>query len=215
MLAVGSSSKRIFGLFTRALAIKTLCSCPLDKESIEDMSKFIQKETQIMSKIINDFMEFNKPEKNDRFLLFESITQVVDMIPSQLKNRDITLEVELDKEIKVFHNSKSIEHALLNLIMNARDAFESTNIKEKKIKVFTTDGEGFTALHVEDNAGGIPEDVVKKVFNPYFTTKEQGTGTGIGLYMVKTMLKNGFKGDITINKEKTGFTCFNIIIPAN
>ena len=171
----------------------------LNKDSVEETSRFIQEETQIMSKIINDFMNFNKPEKNDKFLLFESISQVFNIISPQLKNRNITLEVEVDREIKIFHNSKSIEHTLLNLIMNSRDAFEDSKIKNKRIKIFTTKDEDSISLHVEDNAGGIPANIIDKVFNPYFSTKEQGKGTGIGLYMSKQMIES-IKGSI-INVE--------------
>ena len=75
--------------------------------------------------------------------------------------------------------------------MNTRDAFEDKNeIKDKTIKIFTTTDKDSISLHVEDNAGGIPEKIIKKIFNPYFTTKEQGKGTGIGLYMSKRMVEN-------------------------
>ena len=96
----------------------------LDKESVNEISKFVQSKAQDMSKIIDDFMEFNKPEKNKEFSLFESVSKVINIISPQLENRAITLEVDVDKDIKVFHNSKSVEHVLLNLIINSRDAFE-------------------------------------------------------------------------------------------
>jgi len=170
----------------------------LDKESIEDTSRFIQQETQKMSKVINDFMEFNKPEKNTEFLLFDAVSPVVSMISSQFKNRNISLELDIDKELKVFHNLKSIEHVILNLMMNSKDAFEEKNIDDKKIKIFTTTDEEHIFLHVKDNAGGIAEDIIDKVFNPYFTTKEQGKGTGIGLYMSKQMIESINKSSISV-----------------
>ena len=94
--------------------------------------------------------------------------------------------------------------------MNSRDAFENKNeIKNKTIKIFTTTDENSIFLHVEDNAGGIPEEIIDKIFNPYFTTKEQGKGTGIGLYMSKQMLEG--VGGCTINVEVIdGHTLFII-----
>ncbi len=179
----------------------------LDKESVEETSKFIQNETQIMSKIINNFMDFNKPEKNTEFSLYKSISVVDEMISSQLKSRDITLEIDVDKETKVFHNSKSIEHVLLNLILNSRDAFEDKKTKDKRIKIFTTTDEDSISLHIDDNAGGIPKEIINKIFNPYFTTKEQGKGTGVALYLSKQMVEsvNGTTIDVEVINEHTLF----------
>ena len=187
----------------------------LDKKDIAVASEFIQDETQLMSKIINDFMEFNKPEKNSEFSLLEAISQVSKIISSQLTSRDITLEINVDKEIKVFHNSKNIEHVLLNLLVNARDAFEDgvplgyKDIENKTIKMFITQDDESVTLTVEDNAGGIPQNIIEKVFNPYFTTKEQGKGTGIGLYMSKQMVES-IDGS-TINVEVVDYhTLFRV-----
>ena len=182
----------------------------IDKDSIENTSKFIQKQTQLMSQIINDFMDFNKSQKNSEFLLFEAVEQVIKMILPQLKNRNITLKTDIDKDIKVFHNSKNIEHVLLNIIMNARDAFEENNhIENKTIKIFTTSDKDYVTLTIEDNAGGIPKNIINKIFNPYFTTKEQGKGTGIGLYMSKKMVES--IDDNTLSVEVIeGTTLFKI-----
>ncbi len=82
-------------------------------------------------------------------------------------------------------------------------------IKNKIIKIFTTRDENSISLHVEDNAGVIPKDIINKIFNPYFTAKEQGKGTGIGLYMSKQMVES-IKGN-TINVEViNGDTLFTI-----
>ena len=179
----------------------------LQKDDISKTSQFIQDQTQIMSKTINDFMAFNKPEKNSEFSLLETTSNVIRIIEPQLIDKNITLEIDIDSEIKVFHNSKNIEHVLLNLITNARDAFENQTIENKTIKIFTTQDEQSTTLTVEDNAGGIPEDIITKVFNPYFTTKEQGKGTGIGLYMSKRMIEeiNETTIDVIVQNNHTLF----------
>ncbi len=182
----------------------------IDKDSIENTSKFIQEQTQLMSKIINDFMDFNKSQKNSEFLLFEAVEQVIKMILPQLKNRNITLKTDIDKDIKVFHNSKNIEHVLLNIIMNARDAFEENNhIENKTIKIFTTSDKDYVTLTIEDNAGGIPKNIINKIFNPYFTTKEQGKGTGIGLYMSKNMVESIDDNTLSVDVIE-GTTLFKI-----
>ena len=163
----------------------------LEKKDIVQTSEFIQTQTQDMSKTIDDFMLFNKPETNKEFSLYEAISQVSKIISPQLKNRSITLEIDVDKDIRVFHNSKNIEHVLLNLLINSRDAFEDgLSLGSKKINIYSNIDKDNISLIIKDNAGGIPEDIIKKIFNPYFTTKEQGKGTGIGLYMSKQMVES-------------------------
>ncbi|MFA6136511.1 MAG: PAS domain S-box protein [Sulfurimonas sp.] len=163
----------------------------LEKGAVENISKFIQDETQRMSQIINDFMEFNRSEKNGEFLIYKAVEEVKKMVIPQLKHKSIALEIDIDTDLKVFHNSKSIEHVLLNLITNAKDAFENKNdMRGKKIRIVTTIENDTALLSVEDNAGGIKKEIMNKIFNPYFTTKEQGKGTGIGLYMSKRMVED-------------------------
>lgn len=158
---------------------------------IEDTTEFIQKEAQRMSQIINDFMEFNKAESNKEFYLYKAIEEVSNMVMAQLKNRAIVLEIDVEPTLKVFHNIKSIEHVLLNIIVNARDAFEEKKERQnKKIKISSRTDDSYIYIDIEDNAGGIPHEIINKIFNPYFTTKEQGKGTGIGLYMSKNMVES-------------------------
>jgi PAS domain S-box-containing protein len=176
----------------------------LTKENIDEASNFIQEQAQKMSNTINDFMEFNKPESDKEFYLIEAVERTVDIISSQLNNRSIELLVDVDKDIKVFHNKKALEHVLLNLISNARDAFDGKDIEHKLIKISGVVRDSKVELNVEDNAGGIPKDILDKVFNPYFTTKEQGKGTGIGLYMSKQMIENVKGSTITVKNSKSG-----------
>ncbi len=183
----------------------------LTPESIDETSNFIQKETLVMSGIIDDFMEFNKSGINKEFFLYEAVNEAVKMINPQLRNRSIMLNTKIDKTLKVFHNIKSIEHVLLNIITNAKDAFEGKDETiEKNIKISTQyDVEGIR-LNIEDNAGGIPEEIINKIFDPYFTTKAKGKGTGIGLYMSKLMVENISGASLSV-QSKDDTTVFSIL----
>ena len=177
----------------------------LNEDDIEKSSKFIQEQTQMMSKIINDFMLFNKPEDNIKFSLYRATMQVINMTSPQFKSRDINIDVDIDEEIIVFHNDKNFEHSLLNIIINSRDAFEDIDkIYDKKIKIYTDINEDYINLHIEDNAGGIAENIIDKIFNPYFTTKETDKGTGIGLYMSKEMIENVPNSSLSVKNTKNG-----------
>ena len=180
----------------------------LDDEELEKTTAFIQEQVQKMSETINDFMEFNKETAQDEIILSESVINVQKMIMSQLVNRSIKLEIDVDKSIKVFHNKTSIEHSLMNIVGNARDAYDNYHGGEEKvIKIYAKDDDKETILFIEDNAGGIPKDIINKIFNPYFTTKEQGKGTGIGLYMTKKMIEevDGSSIDVDSSDGKTVF----------
>ncbi|MEO1953628.1 MAG: ATP-binding protein [Campylobacterales bacterium] len=182
----------------------------LDDEELEKTTSFIQEQVQKMSETINDFMEFNKETAQDEIMLSESVNNVKKMIMSQLINRSIKLEVDLDNSIKVFHNKTSVEHSIMNIVGNARDAYDDyEGDKEKVIKVYTKEDETHISLFIEDNAGGIPKDIINKIFNPYFTTKEQGKGTGIGLYMTKKMIEEVEGSSISVESEN-GKTVFQI-----
>lgn len=164
----------------------------LDDDELEKTTSFIQEQVQKMSETINDFMEFNKETTPDEILLNEAVVNVQKMIMSQLVNRSIELEIDIDSSIKIFHNKTSIEHSLMNIIGNSRDAYDDHKFEpefNKKIKIYTKEDSKNIILCIEDNAGGIPKKIINKIFNPYFTTKEQGKGTGIGLYMTKKMIE--------------------------
>lgn len=177
----------------------------LDKATIEDTYRFIQNETKKMSEIINDFMEFNKQESNSTFNLYSVVSEVTKMVFPQLKNRNIKVVMNLDRDIDIYHNPKSLQHVILNLIMNARDAFENKNtIKDKKIKFYAQMDEKYINFFIEDNAGGIDKEIIKKIFNPYFTTKETGKGTGIGLYMSKKMIESIKDSYLSVENIKDG-----------
>jgi len=183
----------------------------LEKDEILEVSELISSKVQEMSGTINDFMEFNKPGKKAEFKLKEAVNTVTDMVKAQFESRAITLKVDVDDSLIVYHNDKAIEHVLLNLLANSRDAFEENkDITPKIVKIFTQQKNDTIILSVWDNAGGISPKIINKIFNPYFTTKEQGKGTGIGLYMSKKMVEQD--GDAILEVEVVGTTTiFHII----
>jgi len=186
----------------------------LEQDDIKNISGLIGSKVQEMSNIINDFMEFNKPDANSKFKLIEAVKTVIDMSEAQFKSRGIEIEVDVDENLEVFHNLKSIEHVLLNLLTNSRDAFaENKDITTRLIKIYTTQNDNGITLSVEDNAGGIKKDILHKIFNPYFTTKEQGKGTGIGLYMSKKMVESVSNAKLSVEVIEDR-TIFYILFPA-
>ena len=153
-----------------------------------------------MSETINDFMNFFKPEKKRiKFNLSELVKQTYSMMESQLINRDIKVLFELE-DIETIGYKNELEQVLINILSNARDAFEDLNVnKSREIKIETKNKKDKIKITIEDNAGGVPKEIREKIFNPYFSTKEEGRGTGIGLYMCKNIIERSFNGTIKLN----------------
>jgi len=176
----------------------------LNEDSISQTSNFIQKQTQYMSNTINNFMDFFKPNHDkEEFTIKELYEEMDSIINAQIKSKEITIELD-GSDIKIYSYKKELSHVLLNLVANSRDAFEDKNIENKKIELSVIQNDKSVKIIFKDNAGGIDEDKIDKIFNAYFTTKEQGKGTGIGLYMSKRIINEVLNGEIYVKNENNG-----------
>jgi len=183
----------------------------LTSEHITKTSTFIQDKTQDMSEIIDSFLEFSKPiSDNDYFNIENIIQRVLKIINTQFELNLIEINMIYDenyhkRELKGSRNL--LEQVLLNILINIKDAFdEHKELKKKFISIFVNSTGNIT---IKDNAGGIPDNIKDKVFNPYFTTKEEGKGTGLGLYMSRKIMKTNFQGDLLYEPIANG-SCFKI-----
>jgi signal transduction histidine kinase len=177
----------------------------LEDNDIFEHVEFVEKQTQHMSQTINDFMNFFKPSKEkNSFCIKELLEKIHTIVDAQLKNKSITLKL-IGEEIIFDSYEKELSNVFLNFISNSRDAFESLNIDNKQIiiKVDKKENNEIEIIY-QDNAGGIPQDIIEKIFNPYFTTKDQGKGTGIGLYMTKRIVEEVLKGNISVTNIDNG-----------
>ncbi|WOE70728.1 HAMP domain-containing sensor histidine kinase [Hydrogenimonas thermophila] len=170
-----------------------------------------------MSETINTFMEFIKQEKHKKpFIVQNVIEETIAIVKPQFASRNITLNISdlCSEKIEITGYRNLIEQVLLTLLSNARDAFEEQQIENSQINIITSRNSDIVEICVEDNAGGVKEEHIEKLFNPYFTTKEPGKGTGLGLYMAKRIITEQFNGHIYYNSIKNG-SCFIINININ
>ncbi len=196
--AINLSLKQDFGL--------------LNDDEIKDHSEFIQKTTQDMSRTIETFMNFFKPKDDKKVLTFgEIIKEVSSLIEGQLKNKNIKF-LSLSDYSNINVHQSELSHIMINLIKNSIDAFEDKEIENKMIEIKSYIEDDFVIIKVIDNAGGIPDDILCKIFNPYFTTKEQGKGIGIGLHMTQRIVKEIFNGSIDAENLNNGVV-FTIKFP--
>jgi nitrogen fixation/metabolism regulation signal transduction histidine kinase len=169
--------------------------------------------TSTMSKTIDDFRNFFKPNKElTEFSLDTSIKNALSLIGSTFEYNNINIDYNLREDIDVVGFPNEFSQVILNILTNSKDAFIENNISNSKVSIEISKSDKFGSITIKDNAGGIPSNVIDKVFEPYFTTKEEGKGTGIGLYMSKIIIEKNMNGKLYVNNIKDG-AHFTVSIP--
>jgi len=171
-------------------------------QSVKKSNMLIKK----MSETIDDFRNFFKVDKEKQnFRLEDAIDDTLELLDASLKVNNIEVIVlHQDDGINVFGYKNELEQVLLNIVNNAKDALMENNIQNSKIEIKTLKLDDDVLVEISDNAGGIPEDIIDKIFDPYFTTKEQGKGTGVGLYMSKTIIETNMSGSLSVSNSENG-----------
>lgn len=151
-----------------------------------------------MSQTIEDFRSFFKPiAQKERFTVSSALDDTLNIVGPLLKNSSIAVELsESPKNDEVYGFKNGLAQVFLVLISNSKDALVENKIEKPVIKIVTLDYEESVTILITDNGGGISEDIMDRIFEPYFTTKEQGKGTGIGLYMAKEIVERHMGGKI-------------------
>ena len=183
----------------------------LDKESLSKMVDNSKALTQSMSKTIDDFTNFYKPNKEKHlFNLDTTFEEVLSLFHIKIGNYtiEITKEINLYKDVLGFKNE--LIQVILNILLNAKDSFEENKIKNPKIDIKTYQENNFGCISIKDNSTGIPKEYIDKIFEPYFTTKFNGTG--LGLYMSKVIVEQNMEGQLLVESSDKG-TTFYIKIP--
>ena len=175
-------------------------------ERIDSIFSYVK----ILSQTINDFRNFYKPNNE---LIETSITspikKALHIIQPTLNTYKIEIiEKFICKRVLPMHENE-IMQVILNIIKNAQDNFQEKNIKNGKIQISTKEHNKDYIIDIWDNGGGIPEDIIKKIFDPYFSTKNEKQGTGLGLYMSKTIVEEHHNGTLDV-KNVDGGTLFSI-----
>ncbi|PLY06750.1 MAG: hypothetical protein C0625_08180 [Arcobacter sp.] len=160
----------------------------LDDLQLEKSCDFILKNSQYLSKTIEDFKNFFKEDREKQeFLLKNSILENLGLLKDKLKHENIQIIVNVEKNELLYGYKNEFQQALLNILNNSIDAFYT---KEKDFEKVIILEYKKNILEILDNAGGVKKDILEKIFEPYFTTKHQSQGTGIGLYMTENILVN-------------------------
>lgn len=179
-------------------------------ESVEQVSKLLNN----LSKTIDDFRSFFKPRHLKEFFYIDTVLEdTISVLKAQYSENGIDLNLEC-KAPKIEYSGypRELKQVIFNILKNSKDTIlekrkSSENIKKKyKVDITFLKIERLTIVIV-DNAGGVDEEIIDRIFEPYFSTKEQGKGIGMGLYTSKMIIENQMKGEIkaeniSIDSEK-------------
>lgn len=177
----------------------------ITKEELESESGKAMAVIMHMSRTIDDFRNFFREDKEQQnFMVNKVVSHALEFVSAALENRNILVEVVADLEVSTTGYQNEYAQALLNIISNASEACFERHIQEPRILVRITTENGRSVVYIRDNCGGIPEDIMTKIFDPYFTTREPDKGTGIGLYMSKVIIEQNMNGKLTARNLDAG-----------
>jgi len=179
----------------------------LDDEYLERFKKDSMQTVRRMSKTIDDFRDFFKPGKEKKeFCVEESIEKAYEILAAQFKNKSIEVLFNRAEEGHFFVGyTNEFEQVILNILANSKDAILAGKNSENGLIVIDVGyKDKILSIEISDNGGGIEESILDRIFEPYFTTKEQGKGTGIGLYMSKEIVERHLGGRLFAYNKNDG-----------
>jgi signal transduction histidine kinase len=170
----------------------------LDKSSLHKYMDMITKNSNYLSNTIESFRNFFRPNQEKSEFNVRDVTEdVINIFGTYFAVNNIKI-VNNIANINITSYTNGLQQVLLNIVKNAKDAIHQHGIIVFESKLI---GEDIIEISVKDSGGGIPEDIMDKIFDPYFTTKHKSLGTGIGLNMSYQIMKEHLKGDIRVQNS--------------
>ena len=164
-------------------------------KDIQERLQDIFKLTAHMSRTIEDFRNmYKRGKEQDKFKLENMVQEVLNILKGSLKGIEIKSKIECNLSLNVCKSELS--QVFIIIISNAVDAFKISNVQNRKITILANETDQECIIKIIDNAGGIDADTISKIFDPYFTTKSQTGGTGLGLYIAKIIITHNMNGEI-------------------
>lgn len=183
----------------------------LDEKSVDENIAIIAQNITYMSDTIDDFRNYFQPDAPKELTTIEEvINSVLKIIGTILDNNGISLEIQDNTATALMIHKNSLVQVLLNVLGNAKDALSFNKVSNGKIIFIIDETEDAIIFKICDNAGGIQDDILDKIGEPYFSTKKLN-GTGLGLYISKTIIEKHFEGKFTWYNEFEG-ACFEITL---
>lgn len=184
----------------------------INKSYIEEYQKNTKKKIYFMSRTIDDFRDFFKPNKSkESFNIKEAVEGVVEILGASLKRCGVRVNIVGEQQLCVMAVKGEFEQVVLNIINNAKDALFEKKIRYGVVNVDIINEKNSVKIEISDNAGGILKEHIEKIFDSYFSTKGDD-GTGIGLYMSKMIVQDSLSGTLNVKNGDEG-AVFTLVIP--
>lgn len=173
----------------------------------------IEQQSLYLSQTINDYRDFFRNDKPKEIMdLSLLIEQSLTLVDHMIKTNNIRIDTLVNTPTKVYSHRNEVLQVIVTLLKNSVDAFLHHPIEKPKIIITIEHDDTYGLIKVYDNAGGIEKEHIKKIFDPYFTTKDHSVGTGLGLYMSKMVIEDHCKGILEV-ESKNNETTFTIKLP--
>ncbi|MDD2384065.1 MAG: ATP-binding protein [Sulfurospirillaceae bacterium] len=184
----------------------------LSAQKLSEKIEAAQKQISFMSHTIEDFRNFFASGKQKKiYNLEEPVKEALNLIYSSLHNNHIEVALHVDAPIMIEGYANEIAQAILNILSNAKDILIERATSHPKIMITIQEHHAKGSITIEDNAGGIHIEPIEKIFEPYFSTKHAKSGTGIGLYMCKSIIEKNNRGELNVTNTEEG-AVFTIIL---
>jgi len=185
----------------------------ISNEIIEEKLLEIESLTSYMSKTIDDFKNFFHPDKQKSVFSIETaVLKSYDILKGSMKVHQITLEMDIPRDLEYCSHLEELQQVFLIILNNAIDALSAIKKENSRVVITSYKQNDIIIITIQDNANGIEENFLDKIFDPYFTTKHKSQGTGLGLYMAKMLVENGLGGTLEVQNKYDG-ACFKMTLP--
>jgi len=200
-------------ILVQKLPLTRMLGNEITDELLEDILHDVNIQIDYMTNTIDDFRNFFKPNKEkNKIELKKLVSKSIEFLSYMLNIDSITVNVEIEENVVVHVYVNEIIQVLINIVKNARDVMIEKDIKNRNINIKIYATKSYSVIEVEDNAGGIPGGIIEKIFEPYFSTKSDEKGTGLGLYMSKTIIEQHSLGKLSVSNSNLG-AVFKIELP--
>ena len=179
----------------------------LDKEEVSTKLDTMEKRVVYMSDTIEDFMNYYKPNKDKSvFSIYTALKKALEITNYTKDSETIEININGDKELNIYGLLNEFVQVIVSILSNIYDIIELRSIPNIKIDITLKKEDADAVLSISDNAGGIDVDILPKIFNPYFTTKHQSMGTGLGLHIAKMIIEDHMDGTLQAENNTLGAT---------
>ena len=202
----------IIGIVTNNSILDIQMGVSSNKQLLEDLD-LIDKQVHYLSQTIDDFRNFSRSNKLPKTVTITELSnELLTIFGKVLDSNKIVLNFEGDLKFSFTTYKNELLQVILNLLSNAKDAIKLNSIENPCINIKISKNEHAISIEIQDNAGGVPENIINRIFEPYFTSKAEKNGTGLGLYMSSIIIEKHLNGKINVENNLNGAK-FTISLP--